>query len=111
TMDGYAVIAADFKKDEKTKLQVIGTLHAGSTSSQIVTSGTCLKIMTGAPLPRGADAVVRFEDTTEKNAVVAFDINTVMPNQNIALQGEDKKMGEVILPKNTQLNALSIAVL
>lgn len=111
TMDGYAVIAADFKKDEKTKLQVIGTLHAGSLSSQIVTSGTCLKIMTGAPLPQGADAVVRFEDTSATNGVVEFSVDAVSPHQNIALQGEDKKKGELILAKNTKLNALSIAVL
>lgn len=111
TMDGYAVIAADFKKDKQITLQLIETLHAGNVSGQTVTKGTCIKIMTGAPVPPGADAVVRFEDTSENNTVVEFAINTVLPKQNIASQGEDNKKDELILEKNTRLNALAIAVL
>ena len=111
TMDGYAVIAADFNKEKQITLQLIGTLHAGNVSAQIVRTGTCIKIMTGAPVPQGADAVVRFEDTAENNAVVQFTIDTVLPKQNIASQGEDTKASELILEKNIKLEALSIAVL
>ncbi|HRH56907.1 MAG TPA: molybdopterin molybdotransferase MoeA [Chitinophagales bacterium] len=111
TMDGYAVVSSDFNKDKKTTLQLIGVLHAGNVSAQIVSPGTCIKIMTGAPVPEGADAVVRFEDTIENNALVEFTINTVLPKQNIASQGEDTKSNELLLEKNIKLNALSIAVL
>lgn len=111
TMDGYAVVSSDFNKDKKTTLQLIGVLHAGNVSAQIVSPGTCIKIMTGAPVPEGADAVVRFEDTIENKAVVEFTINTVLPKQNIASQGEDTKSNELLLEKNIKLNALSIAVL
>ena len=111
TMDGYAVVSSDFNKDKKTTLQLIGVLHAGNVSAQIVSPGTCIKIMTGAPVPEDADAVVRFEDTIENKALVEFTINTVLPKQNIASQGEDKKANELLLEKNIKLNALSIAVL
>lgn len=111
TMDGYAVLSSDFNKDKKTVLQLIGVLHAGSISAQVVTSGVCIKIMTGAPMPEGADAVVRFEDVEEKNGEVEFSIHQVLPKQNIASQGEDNKKGELILEKNVKLNAMSIAVL
>ena len=84
TMDGYAVVSSDFNKDKKTTLQLIGVLHAGNVSAQIVSPGTCIKIMTGAPVPEDADAVVRFEDTIENKALVEFTINTVLPKQNIA---------------------------
>lgn len=111
TMDGYAVLSSDFNNDKQTTLRLIGTLHAGSISTQVVTAGTCLKIMTGAPVPQGADAVVRFEDTIEKNTIVEFTVNTISQKQNIASQGEDNKKGELILKKNIKLNAFSIAVL
>lgn len=111
TMDGYAVLSSDFNNDKQTILQLIGVLHAGNISTQVVTTGTCIKIMTGAPVPEGADAVVRFEDAAEKNGEVEFLIHQVLPKQNIAPKGEDNKKDELILEKNIKLNALSIAVL
>jgi molybdopterin molybdotransferase len=110
TMDGYAVNSADFI-DKKTKLKLIGTLYAGSVSEQIVAEGTCLKIMTGAPVPEGADAVVRVEDTIQNESIIVFKAHSVSPFQNIAKQGQDSIFRDLILEKNTMLNALSISVL
>jgi len=109
-MDGYAVLSSDFK-GQPVQLTVIEKLFAGQTTSHKVTSGNCIKIMTGAPVPEGADAVVRVEDTVETNGVVTFTITAVKPKQNIALQAEDAKKGELIIAKNTLLDAPAIPVL
>ncbi len=108
TMDGYAVIAENLKHSKELKL--IATVHAGEVSLQKVTSGNCIKIMTGAPVPEGADAVIRFEDTEEKNGTVRFLAET-FPNQNIALRGEDAKAGHLLLEKNKKLDALCLSLL
>ena len=67
-MDGYAVRAKDIagaSSDHPTALRMIGDVAAGHTSQLQVGPGTAIRIMTGAPLPQGADTVVRFEDTLE----------------------------------------------
>ncbi|HEX9922889.1 MAG TPA: molybdopterin molybdenumtransferase MoeA, partial [Anaerolineae bacterium] len=67
-MDGYAVIAADTQNASRHKpvtLKVIDNIPAGALSSTKLSVGTTARIMTGAPVPKGADAVVRFEETSE----------------------------------------------
>ena len=67
-MDGYAVIRSDIQGASSTspkRLNVIGTVAAGQVSSQTVRAGTAIRIMTGAPIPNGADTVVPFEETDE----------------------------------------------
>ncbi|MDJ1484252.1 molybdopterin molybdotransferase MoeA [Cytophagaceae bacterium YF14B1] len=97
TMDGYAVQAADFLDKKLSQLQLVERIHAGSVGTQEIHSGTCSKIMTGAPVPSGADAVVRVEDTQETGGLVTFNIETVRVGQNIARQGEDAQSGQEIL--------------
>lgn len=109
-MDGFAVQSTDFK-GVGTQLQLIEKLLAGGVSTQKVTSGNCIKIMTGAPVPDGADAVVRVEDCKEEGEFVHFNVNQVKKNQNIAQQAEDASIGDLIMRKNTFLNAPAIAVL
>jgi molybdopterin molybdotransferase len=67
--------------------------------------------MTGAPVPAGADAVIRFEDCKEENDIVQFNVNSVSPNQNIARQGEDTTVGKLILIKNIKLDETAISSL
>ena len=73
-MDGYAVIADDTKgatKDNPIILNVIGEIQAGFSSRNVkVVNGTAIRIMTGAHIPEGADAVVKFEDTEEDKGFV-----------------------------------------
>ncbi len=110
-MDGYAVLSSDFNKQEPIQLNLIETIFAGQTSTHNVTSGNCIKIMTGAPVPEGADAVVRVEDTVETNGTIRFKIETVTPKQNIAQQAEDTIKDDLVISKNTLLDATAIAVL
>ncbi len=109
-MDGYAVLASDFT-NSNTELKLIETLLAGGVANQKVTSGTCIKIMTGAPVPEGADAVVRVEDTVEKDNIVTFNVNAVKYKQNIATQAEDAHKGDLIIKKDVALDATAISVL
>ena len=67
-MDGYAVRASDLKgafTDSAVLLRVVGSVAAGEPPKDAVRPGTAIRIMTGAPVPKGADAVVPFEDTDE----------------------------------------------
>src|SRR5512137_76843 len=71
-MDGYAVRAEDVAmatKEHPITLRVIGNVAAGYTAQRPVEPGTAMRIMTGAPMPSGADSVVRFEETSEGGEV------------------------------------------
>lgn len=109
-MDGYAVLSSDFTTSD-IELQLIERLLAGGVATQKVISGTCIKIMTGAPVPEGADAVVRVEDTLEKDNRVTFNVSSVKPKQNIATQAEDAREGDLILKKDVVLTATEISIL
>ncbi len=98
TMDGYAVQSADFLEKGLTQLRVLEYIYAGAVGNQEVISGSCCKIMTGAPVPAGADAVIRVEDTSESDGVVTFTVPGIRAGQNIAKQGEDAQNGDVVLP-------------
>ncbi len=108
-MDGYAVIVADLSEMETT-LELIETIGAGEVAKQSVTAGKCLKIMTGAPMPIGADAVVMREETQEKNLQVRFS-EPVEAGQNIRRRGSDVKSGETVLEAGTKLGAAQWAML
>ena len=72
-MDGYALIAADAVEagpDTPVRLRVIENLAAGYVAQQTVVPGTAIRIMTGAPVPAGADSVIRFERTEQTGDVV-----------------------------------------
>jgi len=82
-MDGFAVRSADVVNAPVT-LEIIEDIKAGDMPTRIVQAGQCSRIMTGAPLPQGADAVIRVEDTqvettTVDSAQVVGDSNTPSP--------------------------------
>jgi len=105
-MDGYACRSEDLTHS----MQVIGTIHAGSTETFTVEQGTCVKIMTGAPVPHGADTVIKFEDTEEdRNNTIRFKASAT--KNNICKLGEDIKAGELVLKSGTRLLPRHIAVL
>lgn len=119
-MDGYAVIAADTagaSSSAPRRLRVIFDLAAGHTTSTNVGPGTAIRIMTGAAMPAGADAVVPFEETGESGlpggAQHTFvDVyKAAQPGANIRRSGEDIRLGEVVLPKGTLLRPAEIGVL
>jgi len=117
-MDGYAVRAADTRGASPKSpriLRVIDTVGAGAVSRSEVAPGTAVRIMTGAPIPDGADGVVRFEDTdeTERQGTPA-EIGVlieVAPGAEIRRAGEDIAVGSLVLKQGTRLRASEIGVL
>jgi molybdopterin molybdotransferase len=108
-VDGYAVRSADLKKVPVT-LRRAGLVQAGGAFKGKVGVRECVKIMTGAPLPRGADSVVMVEETSEKNGQVKFS-KTAGALDNICLRGEDIKKGSEILARGTVISVSHIAAL
>jgi len=109
-VDGYAVRSQDIKNGN-TVLEVSECLSAGDFPRSGLLKGECVKIMTGAPLPEDADAVVMVEDTEVlSDGRVRFP-GDVLPGQNICRMGEDIARGETVLRKGNVLLAPEIAVL
>jgi molybdopterin molybdotransferase len=108
-MDGFAVISADLTTKE-TSLELLETIGAGEVATQTVNSGKCLKIMTGAPVPIGADAVVMREETCEENGRIKFKA-TAKAQQNIRLKGSDVKSGQSVLETGSKIGAAQWAML
>jgi molybdopterin molybdotransferase len=108
-MDGYAVRSEDVAQNG-ARLRVVGAVAAGSVPDRAVGPGEALRIMTGAPMPDGADTVVRVEDTDNGADVVT--INAATP-QGIAVRqaGEDLRRGDVVLRAGTWLRHADIGVL
>lgn len=109
-MDGYAVRSADLANVPAT-LEVIEDIRAGDMPGKIVQAGQSARIMTGAPVPEGADAVIRVEDT-EPISQGKVQINVaVKPGNDIRLQGEGMRNGEVVLAAGTEITPGVIGVL
>jgi len=107
-MDGYAVHSEDCR--EPSILRIAGFLPAGGFRSEPVGRGTAVRILTGAPIPPDADAVVPFEETEDHDDQVTVK-KRVKPGDNIRFKGEDVKQGEIILPAGTVLRSSEISML
>lgn len=107
-MDGYAVRASSCTTP--TTLKITGYIPAGGIASSVVIPGCAVKIMTGAPIPPGSDAVVPVEDTEEKNGEVQITA-PVERHQHIRFKGEDVATGETIIPAGTILRPPGISML
>jgi molybdopterin molybdotransferase len=109
TRDGYAVRAADLASLPAT-LKVIGEIKAGpSQTPRALHPGETFSIMTGAPVPPGADAVVMVEYTSRQGEFVEI-TRPVAPTENIVPQGAEAKRGSLVLDRGTQLNEAAIAL-
>lgn len=112
-MDGYAVVAADLADatgDAPVTLSAVGEVLAGSTELPPVVAGTCVRIMTGAPMPPGADAVVPVETTSGDGATVAFH-RAVAEGQHIRHPGEDLSPGQPLVSEGRRLGPADLALL
>jgi molybdopterin molybdotransferase len=112
-MDGYAVLAADItsaRHDAPVSLQVLEMVGAGKLPRQRVTPGHATKIMTGSPMPEGADAVVRIEDTGEQGAQVRV-LASAEPHANVRDPGEDMRAGQTVLEPGRALRPADIGLL
>ena len=117
-MDGYAVQSRDTRgasKESPRFLRVIDTVPAGSISKCEIESGTAIRIMTGAPVPKGADSVVQFEDTDEVSRPKGFDeigiLKEIETGLNIRRAGEDIARGSLVLSKGTVIRPSEVGVL
>src|SRR5574340_201393 len=109
-MDGYALRSADLAAVPAI-LQIVEDIKAGDMPTKVLVPGQCARIMTGAPMPQGADAVIRVEDTEAKpdNRV---QINlAVKPGNDIRRLGENMRNGEVVLTPGTEITPGVIGVL
>jgi len=111
--DGYAFRAADAQRagrETPVTLRVLEEVPAGAVPRQAVTGGTAVKVLTGAPIPPGADAVVKFEDTRfTPDSVTLF--RPVRPGANIVRTGEDMRRGTVLARKGQVLDGPLLGVL
>ena len=110
-MDGYAVRAAD-TQNGSARLRVVGESAAGSGWHQEMHAGEAVRIMTGAPVPPGADAVQQVEVTRELNdgAIVEI-LEPVDPGRSIVRRAAEIKAGEIVLSAGEQIRAETIATL
>ena len=108
-MDGFALRSED-SLGAPQQLKIVGTIPAGSTPDFSLSSGQAARIMTGAPLPEGADAVVMVELTKVEEDYVTVQ-KTVPQGNHIRRAGEDLESGQVVFGKGTRLTPTHLGVL
>ncbi len=113
-MDGFAVRWEDIKQEhaigKPVELKIIEEVPAGKVATKSVGRGQAIRIMTGAPLPKGADSVVKVEETESTPDIVRI-FKTVERGGNVRPQGEDVKKGECIIAKGTQIRPAEAGML
>jgi len=110
-MDGYAVRAQDVK-EAPARLRIAGESAAGKGWHHQLEEGQAVRIMTGAPVPAGADSVQQVELTTElKDGTIVELLESVETGKSIVPRGAEIKTGEVVLRSGTTINAAMMAVL
>ena len=116
-MDGYAVLAEDTRGASPAsprRLTVTGEVAAGAEARERLEPGKAIRIMTGAPIPPAADAVVPFEDTDEeqlgRGATIGI-LREAPPGWNIRRRGEDIPRGSLVLAKGTELTPPGVGLL
>ena len=113
SMDGYAVRAADVaaaSPGAPVVLPVLETVRAGERPSRALAAGAAIRVMTGAPIPRGADSVIRVEDTD--GGVARVSIREARDaGRNVRPRGEDLRVGAVAVARGTVLGPAQLGVL
>ena len=120
-MDGYAAASADVRRASVAKpvaLRVIAAARAGYPSSRVVRPGTAIRIMTGSVVPKGADCVVRFEDTdepsgkkgpTKGNPTYVKIFASLLPGENIRAAGSTVRKGTVVVADGALIGPAQIS--
>jgi len=112
-MDGYAVRSEDVEKalqDHPVRLEVIEDLPAGFVSRKTIGKGQAIRIMTGAPIPRGGDVVVPVENTRKENGAVSI-LEALPLGENIRRAGEDVKKGERVISRGDLIRPSEVGML
>lgn len=113
SMDGYAVRSEDVagaSESSPVELPVVGDIPAGFSGALAVSPGQCARIMTGGPMPAGADAVVPVE-WTDGDIVRVSIKRAPQPRSYVRFQGEDAAQGDLVVPAGTRLGPAQLALL
>jgi len=108
TRDGYGARSADVAKPGAS-LELVGEIKAGDTFSGTLAPGQCVQIMTGAALPRGADAVVMIEHTRPEGKRVHFE-RAGEPGQNVVPRGSEAREGQTLLEPGAHMGYAELAL-
>jgi molybdopterin molybdotransferase len=109
TRDGFACRAAD--ANARQPLRIVAQIRAGQTSSGTLAPGEACEIMTGAPVPDGADAVFMLEHALlDANSVRLAPPRTIAPGENIVPQAAEAQLGDLLIPAGTPIAAPQIAL-
>ena len=109
-MDGFALRCADLH-DGQAELAIVEEIPAGKTPTIAVLAGQTSRIMTGAPIPHGADAVVMIERCELMGHTVRFNDSRLTPGQNILPQGREMRIGETVLRAGSRLRPQEFGLL
>ncbi len=110
-MDGYAVLGVDLPTGEnKLSLTIIGTSWAGKPFPQKVSTGQCVRIMTGASMPDGADTVIMQEHVEKQEDSIEIDARHSV-GQNVRAAGEDIQIGETIMRHGRRIQSADLGVI
>jgi molybdopterin molybdotransferase len=109
-MDGYAVLGADLPATGETELTLVGKSFAGVPYDGSVSPGQCVRIMTGAAMPAGADTVIMQEDVTTSGDGVRIRAGH-RPGQNVRRAGEDIRAGSVVLRAGQHVGPAELGLL
>lgn len=110
TMDGIALDSHAFARGQR-EFPIVAIQAAGVPQKRLDNPGHCLEIMTGAVLPTGADAVIRYEDLHIENGRATVQLDSVTPGQNVHARGFDQAKGSLLLEKGTRIRPAEIATL
>ncbi len=111
--DGYAFRSEDSKgtsKENPIELKIVDEIFAGMWPEIEIKSGEAIRIMTGAPIPMGADCVLKQEETERHGDLVKI-FKEMKENQNISFMGEDIKIGETLIKKGKRLDYADLGIM
>jgi molybdopterin molybdotransferase len=112
-MDGYAVKNLDIKnssKDHPVRLKVVEDLPAGSISTKTLRRGQAIRIMTGAPIPKGANTIIPVEETEKEEGFVSI-FKAVSSGEHIRRAGEDVKKGDLVVSVGDLIRPAEVGML
>lgn len=109
SMDGIAISSEAFNNGQR-KFNIEGVQAAGSAQLTLQNPTNCMEAMTGAVLPKNADAVIQYELLAIENGIASVNIEAVKSFQNIHLRGTDKKQGDLLINENTLISPAEIGV-
>ncbi len=104
-MDGFALCSG-----EGDSLKIVGEIKAGDPPIPLQEPQSCLRIMTGAPLPPGADTVVKKEDVVDNGKMIQLS-RSISSGENVRRKGEDFQAGDIVLPSGTRMTPGVIGIL